>query len=126
MTEESYEQYRAEICEFVLPSMLNNHGTYFGGKALEMMDKVAAIVAMRYARKPVVTAHTETDFENPINNADIVTAVAELVKVGRTSMTIEVSLYGEEPYTGGKLRACVSKFVMVAVGPDSTPVPIKE
>lgn len=121
-----YSEYKAEICEFVLPSMLNNHGTYFGGKALEMMDKVAAIVAMRYARKPVVTAHTETNFHAPINNADIVTATAKLVKVGRTSMTIEVNLVGEDPYNGETVQACTSKFIMVSVGPDSKPVPIKE
>lgn len=120
-----YSEFRAEICEFVLPSMLNNHGTYFGGKALEMMDKVAAIVAMRYARMPVVTAHTETDFQAPINNADIVTATAQLVKVGRTSMVIEVDLVGENPYTGDKVQACTAKFVMVSVGADSKPTPIE-
>lgn len=121
-----FSNFKAEICDFVLPSMLNNHGTYFGGHALEMMDKVAAIVAMRYARNPVVTAYVETTFNAPVKHASIITATAQLMSVGRTSLTIEVNLIGEDPFDGVEVLASTSTFVMVSVDSNGNPIPVKK
>ena len=46
----------ASMTELVLPNDANAHGTVFGGKVLQWIDLAAAIVALRHARRPVVTA----------------------------------------------------------------------
>lgn len=113
--------------EIVFPSDANNYGTLFGGKALAMMDVVAAIAAMRTCRKHVVTASIDrTDFKAPIRIGDFVETIARVVRVGRTSMTIEVELWGESPMTGERHLSTTSTIVMVAVGPDGKPVPVHD
>ena len=51
----------------VSPPDTNVHGTMFGGKLMAYIDDVAAIAAMRHARKPCVTASSDSvDFLYPI------------------------------------------------------------
>lgn len=113
--------------EIVFPSDANNYGTLFGGKALAMMDVVAGIAAMRTCRQHVVTASiARTDFKAPIRIGNFVETIATVVRVGRTSMTIEVELWGENPMTGERHLSTTSTIVMVAVGPDGKPTPIRD
>ncbi|MFU0789452.1 hypothetical protein [Virgibacillus proomii] len=44
---------------YVLPPDTNSYGTLLGGKRISM-DDVALIAASRHARKPVVTASTDS------------------------------------------------------------------
>jgi len=113
--------------EIVFPTDANNYGTLFGGKALAMMDVVAGIAAMRACRKPVVTASIDrTDFKAPIRTGDFAETTATVVRLGRTSITVEVELWGENPITGARHLATTSRFVMVAVGSDGRPTPIHD
>ena len=124
MIQEHIVERRTEI---VFPSDANNYGTLFGGKALAMMDVVAGIAAMRTCRKQVVTASIDrTDFKAPIRAGDFVETIATVVKIGRTSITIEVELWGEDPITGARHLSTTSTFVMVAVGPDGKPTPVRD
>ena len=67
------------ITDLVLPNQTNNHGTMFGGEVLSMMDKAAGIAALRFCRKPVVTASTERiDFRTPIHTGEIIEATAKV------------------------------------------------
>ena len=111
--------------EIVFPTDVNNYGTLFGGKAVAMMDVVASIAAMRAARKPVVTASIDrVDFKSPIREGDFVETLARVVAIGRTSVTVEVELWGEIPITGERKLSTVGKFVMVAVDRDGRPTPV--
>lgn len=113
--------------EIVFPSDANHYGTLFGGKALAMMDIVASIAALRAARKPVVTASIDrTDFKSPIRVGEFAETIGTVVRVGRTSITVEVELWAENPLTGDRSLSTVGRFVMVAVGPDGKPAPINE
>ncbi|MDQ2662938.1 MAG: acyl-CoA thioesterase [Candidatus Eremiobacteraeota bacterium] len=113
--------------EIVFPSDANHYGTLFGGKALAMMDIVASIAALRAARKPVVTASIDrTDFKAPIRVGEFAETIGTVVRVGRTSITVEVELWAENPLTGVRILSTVGRFVMVAVGPDGKPAPINE
>jgi|AntDeeMinimDraft_6_1070357.scaffolds.fasta_scaffold02745_7 acyl-CoA hydrolase len=125
MTVEIEEHLFYSLCDLVLPGQTNSHGTLFGGMALAMMDKAAAIVALKHAKMDVVTAAMESvAFENPIYEAEMVEVVARLVKVGSSSMHIEVDLFGENPKTGERRKCTTGKFVMVAIGPDKTPATV--
>jgi len=112
--------------EIVFPSDVNHHGTLFGGTAVAMMDVVASIAPIGAAHKPVVTASIDRiDFKAPIRQGDFVDVVARVVNVGRTSVTVEVELWGEIPATGERRLATVGKFVMVAVDRDGRPTLVK-
>ena len=112
--------------EIVFPTDVNHYGTLFGGKAVAMMDVVASIAAMRAAHKPVVTASIDrVDFKSPIREGDFVDTIARVVHVGRTSVTVEVELWGEIPGTGERKLSTVGKFVMVAIDRDGRPTPVK-
>ena len=112
--------------EVVFPTDVNQYGTLFGGKAVAMMDVVASIAAIRAAHKPVVTASIDrVDFKAPIREGDFVETVARVVNIGRTSITVEVELWGEIPTTGERRLSTVGKFVLVAIDRDGRPTPIK-
>src|SRR5512139_518351 len=56
-----------EMTELVLPEDTNTWGTIFGGRVLALVDKCAAIGAMRHARMPVLTAAMDSiEFRNPV------------------------------------------------------------
>lgn len=113
--------------EMVFPHESNAYGTLFGGKALSMMDVVAGIVATRACRKPVVTASIDRiDFKQPIHVGEFVETIATIERIGRTSITVGVELWAEEPKTGERRLSTVGKFVMVAIGPDGRPTPVRD
>jgi acyl-CoA hydrolase len=81
---------------------------------------------MRAAHKPVVTASIDrVDFKSPIREGDFVETVARVVNVGRTSVTVEVELWGEIPATGERRLSTVGKFVLVAIDREGRPTPVK-
>jgi acyl-CoA hydrolase len=113
--------------ELVFPHETNQYGTLFGGRALAMMDVVASIAAMRASRKPVVTASIDrTDFKAPIRVGELVETIARVVRIGRTSITVDVELWAEHPVEGNRRLSTVGRFVMVAVGPDGRPTPVRD
>jgi uncharacterized protein (TIGR00369 family) len=113
--------------EIVFPQDTNAHGTLFGGKALSMMDVVGGIAAMRACRKPVVTASIDRiDFKEPIRTGEFVETIARVVKIGRTSITIEVELWAEHPTSGERRLSTVGKFIYVAITPEGKPTPVRD
>ncbi len=83
----------ARLLEIVFPDHTNHLGTLFGGQALAWMDKVAFIVASRYARRTVVTARSErVDFRIPIRQGQMVEAIARIAGTGRSSMQVVSNL----------------------------------
>lgn len=124
--DEQTEQIVERRTEIVFPTDVNHYGTLFGGKAVAMMDVVASIAAMKASHKPVVTASIDrVDFKSPIREGDFVETIARVVHVGRTSVTVEVELWGEIPGTGERKISTVGKFVMVAIDRDGRPTPVK-
>lgn len=113
--------------EIVFPTDVNHYGTLFGGKAVAMMDVTASIAGMRAARKPVVTASIDRiDFKHPIRQGELVETIARVVGIGRTSITVEVELWGEDPATAERRLSTVGRFVLVAVDRSGRPTPVKE
>lgn len=115
-------------CQFtkvVMPNQANTRGTLFGGALLAMMDEAAAIAAMRHARSSVVTAHINSvDFKAPIFQGEVAQICARLVRVGRTSMTIEVEAYGENLITGERRHCTSAEMIMVAMDDQRRPTPV--
>ena len=112
----------ARMVEIVFPNHANHLGTLFGGQALAWMDMSAFIAASRYARTTVVTARSEqVDFNLPIHKGDLVEVVARVVKVGRSSMNVDVEVITENLLTGERKLCTRGHFVMIALDPLGRP-----
>jgi acyl-CoA hydrolase len=106
------------MADLVLPNQTNGYGTMFGGDVMAMMDKAAAIAALRFCRQPVVTASSERiDFRTPIRQGEIIEALSRVVFVGRRSMVVRVRIYAEHPLVGDRRVCTTGYFSMVAINP---------
>ena len=113
------------LIEMVFPEQTNHYGTLFGGQALALMDKAAFIAASRYCRRTVVTASSERcDFHAPVGQGQIAELEARVVSTGRTSMTVEVDLTGEDLLSGTRNLATRGRFTMVALDDAGRPTPV--
>ncbi|GAW40177.1 putative acyl-CoA thioester hydrolase [Brevundimonas sp. SH203] len=102
------------LIDMVFPGDANHHGTLFGGVGLAHLDKVAFLAAARHARRPIVTAGCERiDFAAPARIGEMVEATGRVVRVGRTSMGVEVQLWAEAPVSGERRLCTQGVFNMV-------------
>ena len=106
----------------VQPADANEHGTLFGGEAMRFMDEAAAVAAIRYARGSVLTAHVDAiDFRTPVPIGVFLEAIARVVAVGRTSLTVDVVLEAEDRRTADRTITTTGRFVLVAVDSEGHP-----
>lgn len=118
-----YEQSRTRITKLVFPHDTNPIGTLYGGTALHWMDEVAFLAATRFARCQVVTVSMDrVDFKVPIPQGSIVELVGEVVRVGRSSMTVRVRILLEDTKASTQELAIEGHLVMVAVDEQMKPV----
>lgn len=129
MSEQSsrIEQSCTRVTKLVFPQDTNPIGTLYGGTALHWMDEVAFLTATRYARRQVVTVSMDrVDFKVAIPEGAIVELVGEVVRVGRTSMTIEVRILQEDTAASTQELAIEGTLVMVAVDDQMRPVALDD
>ncbi len=113
---------RGEITTFVMPNMQNVLGDLFGGDLMALVDQAAAVAAIRHAGGPAVTASIHRlDFHESIPVGALVTCVATVDYVGRSSMDITVEVYSEQVSTGERRHTHSARVVFVAVGHDRKP-----
>lgn len=113
---------RGEITTFVMPHMQNVLGDLFGGHLMALLDQAAAVAAIRHAGGPAVTASIHRlDFHESIPVGALVTCIATVDFVGRTSMDVSVEVYAEVVSTGERRHTHSGHVVFVAVGKDRRP-----
>ncbi len=118
---------RTVMSELMMPHMANNIGSVFGGVIMSLMDRVAAVAAMRHAGCPVVTvAVDQIDFHEPIRLGEVVTAYAAVNFVGRTSMEVGVRFEAENPLTRERRHTNSSYLTFVGIDADRRPVPVPQ
>lgn len=79
-----------------MPADVNIHGDVFGGWIMSQADIAGAIVAERRAGGRVVTvAVNEFVFKHPVALGDLVSFYGDVVRVGTTSLTVEVEVYAQ-------------------------------
>ena len=115
----------SEITELMMPGQVNNLGHVFGGVVLSMVDRAAAVTAMRHARQACVTVSiNRVDFKEPIYSGEVVTCSARVHYVGRTSMEIGVCVVAEHPITGRRHHTNDCFLTFVAIDEKSRPTPV--
>ena len=99
-----------------MPADTNANGDIFGGWLLAQMDLGSGVVARARAQGRVATVAVEAmAFHRPVHVGDLVSIYAELLREGRTSMTIDVEAWVTRVPAGVVLKVTEAKFVFVAV-----------
>ena len=139
----------------LLPKDTNALGTIFGGVILAQIDLASAVEARKTAPHRYVTkAMNAVEFHAPVFVGDLVNFFTETLRVGRTSITVKVVVEAERwgagtfdsPAAGGaglapfdspaatggsrlaqgeRVRVTEAEVVLVAIGPDRLPLPIR-
>ncbi|UVI27656.1 acyl-CoA thioesterase [Paenibacillus spongiae] len=118
---------RTTMTQLIFPEDANFHGTMFGGKVMEYMDKTAAIASMRHARIPVVTASTDSiDFIGPIRVGDVIEIVAFVAWSHNSSMEVYVKVQTEHVYTGERTTVVTAFFTFVGLDPSGKPTRVPD
>lgn len=113
----------------LLPRDTNEAGTIFGGVILSQIDLAAAVEANRAnpRRRYVTVAMKEVVFHEPVFVGDLVSFYTELVRVGRTSVTVKVDVLARRRSDpGAEVRVTEAEVVYVAVDQRGHPVPVRE
>ncbi|AXH10638.1 acyl-CoA thioesterase [Malaciobacter halophilus] len=101
---------------------LNAAGILFGGQALAWIDEEVIIFAANKlgTTRLALVKMSEVKFKNPANIGDILIIGTELVKIGRTSITVKCELRNK---TTDKVIVKVDEVVMVALDYNKQPTP---
>ncbi|MDE2252812.1 MAG: acyl-CoA thioesterase [Betaproteobacteria bacterium] len=104
------------------------HGDIFGGWIMAQVDMAAGIVAARRAKGRVATvAVNQFVFKHPVFVGDLLSLYADVIRVGRTSITIEVEVFAERGIPDTQVfRVTEATLTFVAVGEDRRPRPVPE
>lgn len=117
----------------LLPKDTNALGTVFGGAILSNIDLASAVEARKAAPHRYVTkAMREVEFHAPVFIGDIVSFYTETLRIGRTSITVRVTVEAERWGTtragvghGEKVMVTQAEVVLVAVDNNGRPIPIR-
>jgi acyl-CoA thioesterase YciA len=79
-----------------MPADTNAHGTIFGGWVMAQVDIAGSIPAWERADGPVVTVAVNSFvFREPVFVGDLVSFYARVLKVGKTSITVDVEVFAQ-------------------------------
>ncbi len=91
-----------------MPSDTNYAGDIFGGWIMSQVDLAGSIPAIRRARGRVATVAVNSFvFKQPVFIGDLVSFYADIIKVGRTSIIVDVSVYAQRGMREGGEEICI-------------------
>lgn len=113
------------IRTIAMPRDTNSGGDMFGGWLVSQMDLAAGTVASIKAQGRVVTvAIDRLTFHKPVFVGDEISCYAEIIKIGRTSVTIKVEAWVRRRLSNETIQVTEGIFTFVAINEDHTPRPI--
>ncbi len=109
-----------------MPTDTNASGDIFGGWIMSQVDIAGAVEAFRRARGRVVTVAVNAfQFHHPVYVGDLINCYAEVVRVGTTSLTVNVEVFAErERGTAQCIRVTEATLTYVAIDEDRRPRPV--
>ncbi|MCL2052937.1 MAG: acyl-CoA thioesterase [Oscillospiraceae bacterium] len=115
---------RTEQIQIVMPGDINGNGRLFGGRLIEWIDVVAAVVARRHSGHEVTTVSIDNlHFKAPAYVNDTVVLIGCATYTGRTSIEVRVDTYAET-LRGERSMINRAYVVMVAIDEDEKPTPV--
>lgn len=113
------------IRTIAMPADTNPAGDIFGGWLMSQMDLAAGNVAARVARGRAATIAVDAmQFHKPVKVGDEVSLYAQLLKVGRSSMKIEVRAWHRPRYGEDSEQVTSAVFTFVAIDESGQPRPV--
>ena len=107
-----------------MPADTNAHGTIFGGWVMAQVDIAGSIPAWDRAQGPVVTVAVNSFvFKEPVFVGDVVSFYARVIKVGRTSVTVDVEVFAQRGRSGNKELVKVTEAQLTYVAVDAARKP---
>lgn len=108
-----------------MPADTNPAGDIFGGWLMAMMDSAGSMTATRLAGGRTVTAAvSRIEFLRPVKVGDAVCCYTELLRLGRSSLTLCVEVWVLRGGQGPRVKVTAAEFTFVALGADGRPRPI--
>jgi acyl-CoA thioesterase YciA len=116
------------VSTVAMPKDANPAGDIFGGWILSQMDISGGIAAARRARGRCATvAVQQMVFHLPVHIGDLVSCYADIVKVGRTSITVNIQVWATPHYEPAAPRMVTEgTFTFVAIDQDRKPRVVPE
>ena len=132
MTDSDTRRYLA-LKAVMMPRDTNPQGRIFGGVLLSYIDQAGAVGAHHEIRELpapprslVTVAMNSVEFHEPCRVGDLVSFWTELVRIGRTSITIHVTVETDRPEGMLKLTQADVTYVAVELqGERRRPIPIR-
>lgn len=120
---ESLKSHQLTMTVLMTPDMANFSGNVHGGAILKLLDQVAYACAARYAGQYVVTLSVDqVTFKQPIHVGEMVSFLASVNYVGRSSMEIGIKVIAENIHDRVVRHTNSCYFTMVAVDGHGRPV----
>lgn len=106
-----------------MPSDCNYSGDVFGGWIMGQVDIAGSVLALNRAKGRVVTVAVNSFiFKQPLFMGDVVSFYAHIVKVGRTSITVNVEVYAQrDPERPTCVKVTEATLTYVAVDENRKP-----
>ena len=114
-----------------MPTDTNHSGDVFGGWIMSQVDIAGSLLAIRRTGGRVVTVAVDSFvFRHPVFVGDVVSFYTKITKIGRTSITIDVSVYAQRGAREGEEEICIkvteAMLTYVAVNDKGKPEAINE
>ena len=120
---------RGDLCTrtIAMPADTNANGDIFGGWLLSQMDIAGGVAASKIAKSRTVTVSIDAmNFRKPVYVGDLVSVHANLVRVGRTSMTIHLEAWVLRRREMKSILVTDGNFTYVSIDEQGHPQPIQK
>ena len=119
------DQSRVEMTEIILPEDTNHFGNVWGGRIMALIDKAAAIAAIRHSRTNVVTASVDSlVFRAPVRLSHILRLYASVNAAFGSSLEVGVKVLSEDPLSGRQAHCCSAYVTMVSLDSNGQPTAV--
>jgi acyl-CoA thioesterase YciA len=112
-----------------MPQDTNPNGDIFGGWIMSHVDLAGSVVAVQRIRGRMATVAVNSfTFKQPVYVGDLVSFYGEIIKVGRTSVSVGIEVYAERrmigSYAGEVVKVTEANLTYVAIDDKRRPRPI--
>lgn len=106
-----------------MPADANANGDVFGGWIMAQVDLAGAVLPARIARGRIATvAVNEFVFKQPVSIGDLLSFYARVVRIGRTSVSVDVEVYAERNPTDLQVvKVTEARLTYVAIDMQGAP-----
>ncbi len=106
-----------------VPADANVHGDVFGGWIMSQVDIAGSLPAVRRANGRVATVAVNSFiFKHPVFVGDLLSFYADIVRVGTTSVTVNVEVFAERNRLRSEtVKVTEATLTYVATGEDRRP-----